>query len=132
LALAGLELRTLEQRRPTLGFLSERDANGVVVVKTVDPDGSAAVSGLRVDDGIIEWNGADVPRGVDHWLREQKAGDLLKLRVRREDKELNIEFRLGEFKETFYEVIEASHPSEKARHIRDGILHGTTSAAPGH
>jgi len=132
LALAGLELRTLEQRRPTLGFLSERDANGVVVVKTVDPDGSAAVAGLRVDDVLIGWNGGEVPRRVDRWLREQKVGDLLKLRVRREDKELNIEFRLGEFKETFYEVIEASHPSEKARHIRDGILHGATSAAPGH
>jgi predicted metalloprotease with PDZ domain len=132
LALAGMELRSVERRRPTLGFSSDRDASGALVVKTVDPGGSAAEAGLRVDDVIIGWNSGEVPRHVDRWLREQKAGDLLKLRVRREDKESTIEFRFGEFKETVYELAEAAHPNEKARHIRDGILHGVTCEVPVH
>ncbi|HEX4544904.1 MAG TPA: PDZ domain-containing protein [Candidatus Acidoferrum sp.] len=132
LALAGLELRVVERRRPTLGFSSERDASGSLAVKTVDPGGPAAEAGLRVEDVIIGWNGGEVPRRVDRWQREQKAGDLLKLRVRREDKESTIEFRLGEIKETSYEIIEASHPEEKARQIRDGILHGRTSEGTVH
>lgn len=132
LAIAGLELRTAEHRRATLGFFSERDASESLIVRTVDPGGPAAQAGVRVDDVIIGWNSSEVPRRVDRWLREQKAGDLLKLRVRREDKESTIEFRLGEFKETVYEVTETSHPNEKARHIRDGILHGVTSAVPVH
>jgi hypothetical protein len=69
---------------------------------------------------------------VEHWLQEEKPGDLLKLRVRREDKEISLEFRLGEIKETLYEVIEVSHAGEKARHIREGMLRGETSAIPVH
>jgi predicted metalloprotease with PDZ domain len=132
LALAGLDLHTAEHRRPTLGFFLERDASGSLVVRTVDPGGLAAEAGLRTDDAIIGWNGGEAPRRADRWLREQKAGDLLKLRVRREDKELTIEFRLDESKETFYGVTEASHPSDKVRHIRNGILHGVTSGVPVH
>jgi hypothetical protein len=50
------------------------------------------------------------------------------LRVRREDKEFTLEFRLGEMKETLYQVIEDPHAGEKARHIREGMLRGETSA----
>ena len=132
LTLAGLDLRTVEHRRPTLGFFAERDASGSMGVRAVDAAGPAAEAGLRADDVIIGWNGAEPPRRPDRWLREQKAGDLLKLLVRREDQEFNIEFRIGEIKETFYEVNEAAHPSEKARRIRDGILHGVTDAVSEH
>jgi predicted metalloprotease with PDZ domain len=132
LVLAGLKLRILEQRRPTLGFFAQRGASGALLVQSVEPDGPAAEAGLRVEDVILDWNGFEPPRRADRWLREQKAGDLLKLRVRRDDKEVTIEIRLGEFKEKFYQVIEASHPSEKARHIREGILRGVTNAGVAH
>jgi hypothetical protein len=62
-------------------------------------------------------------------VMEQKPGDLLGLRIRREDKELSVELRLGEIKETAYEVSEDSNASEKARRIREGWLRGETSAA---
>lgn len=130
LALAGLEVRTTEHRHPTVGFFPERDANGLLVARSVETDSPAAEAGLRADDVILKWNGRDVPKKVDRWLREQKAGDLLKLEVRRNNKEMTLEFRLGEIKETFYEVNEIAHPSEKARHILEGILHGVTSGAP--
>ena len=130
LALAGLDVRPGEHRRPTLGFSSERDANGFLVVRTVESDVPAAEAGLRADDVILKWNGGDVPKRAERWLREHKAGDLLKLVVRREDRETTLGFRIGEIKETFYEVDESAHPNEKARHIRNGILRGVTSAAP--
>jgi predicted metalloprotease with PDZ domain len=127
LALAGLALRTVEHRRPTLGFLMEHEPNGPFVVSTVDSEGPAAQAGLRAGDAIINWNTEDVPRRVDRWLQEQKPGDLLKLRIQREDKEITVEFRLGEIKEILYQVVEDSHAGEKARHIREGMLRGETA-----
>ncbi len=128
LALAGLALRTVERRRPALGLFAEHDPSGPLVVSTVDGEGPAAQAGLRAGDVILNWNGGDVPKRVEHWLQDQKAGDLLKLLVRRDDNEISIEFRLGEINETLYEVMEVSHAAEKARHIREGMLRGETSA----
>ena len=128
LPLAGLALRTVERRRPALGFSMEHEPNGPFVVISVDSEGPAAQAGLRAGDTILNWNSGEVPRRVDRWLQEQKVGDVLKLRVRREDKEFTLEFRLGEMKETLYQVIEDPHAGEKARHIREGMLRGETSA----
>jgi len=130
LALAGLGLRTVERRKLALGFSVEHEPSGPFVVSTVDSGAPAAQTGLRAGDVILNWNGGEVPRRVERWLQEQKAGDQLKLRVRREDKEFSLEFRLGENKEIVYEVVEVSHPGEKARHIREGMLGGETRAIP--
>jgi len=132
LGLAGLALRTMEQRKPALGFFVEHEANGPFVAGTVDPESSAGRAGLRTGDVILNWNGGEVPRRVDRWLQEQRAGDSLKLRVRREDKEIALEFRLGEIKETLYQVVEDSHANEKARRIREGLLRGETNAITVH
>jgi predicted metalloprotease with PDZ domain len=130
LALAGLDLRTVERSRATLGFSTDRDStSGAVVVQNVVADGLAAAAGLRIGDVILGWNGGEVPRRSERWLRDQKAGDVLKIRVRREEKELTLEFRLGESKEIFYAVTEDPHASEKAREIREGLLHGMTKDA---
>jgi predicted metalloprotease with PDZ domain len=132
LALAGLALRTAEHRRATLGFFLEHDPSGPFVVSTVDSEGPAAQAGLRAGDVILNWNGGEVPRRIDRWLQEQKSGDSLKLRVRRESKEFTLEVRLGESKEALYQVVEDSHAGEKARHIREGMLRGETSAVAVH
>ena len=126
LAMAGLELRILEHQRPTLGFTAARDATGTLIVQSVPADGPAALADLRAGDTILAWNGGEVPRRTDRWLREQKPGDLLKLSVGREGKKMSLEFRLGETKEIFYGVTEDGRASEKARHIREGLLHGVT------
>jgi len=132
LALAGLVPRTTEHRRATLGFAGEREASGVFIVRAVDAEGPAAEAGLRVGDAILTWNGGEIPRRLGRWVMEENPGDLLALRIRREDKELSVEFRLGEIKETAYEVVEDSHATEKARRIREGLLRGETSAAAHH
>jgi predicted metalloprotease with PDZ domain len=132
LALAGLALRTTERRRPAMGFSLEHEPNGPFIVSSVDSESPAALAGLRAGDVIVSWAGGEAPRRVDRWLQEQAAGEMLKLRVRREDKELTIEFRLGEIKETLYQVAEDPRASEKARRIREGMLRGETTLPVAH
>jgi hypothetical protein len=69
---------------------------------------------------------------VDRWLREQRPGDVLKLEIRRDSKVIPLVMHIGESKETFYEVVELAHASEKARRIRDGLLHGLTNPSAAH
>jgi predicted metalloprotease with PDZ domain len=131
-ALAGLELHEVERKRPTVGFAIEQVPGGMVGVRSVDADGPAAAAGLRPGDFIVKWNGGEPPRRVNEWLRQQKAGSIIHLRIHREDIEINIDVRTGELTELFYDVSEDPHAGEKARHLRDGLLRGVTDAAAVH
>ena len=128
LALAGLELRTREGKSATLGFSPGRDTNGGTVVRALD-DGSPAVdAGLGVGDVILSWNGADVPRSLGRWVRDRQPGEVIKMRIRRDEKELGIEFKLSESNETFFQIVEDANAGEKGKRIREGWLHGVTQA----
>ena len=129
LGLAGLALRTTEHRRAALGFTAERDASGSLVVKSVESDALTAPAGLHVGDVILTWNGGEPPRRMGRWVYEQKPGDVLRLKVRRDEHEISLEFPLGEMKETVYGVFEDPGASEKARNIREGLLRGETASA---
>jgi predicted metalloprotease with PDZ domain len=126
LSLAGLDLRTAQHKRPVLGFFTERVASGEVIVRNVDPESTAAQAGLRSGDVILSWNGSEAPRNPERWVYSQKAGNEVHLRVRREEREISIDFRIGEATEIFYQVVEDSHASAKAKRIREGIVRGTT------
>jgi predicted metalloprotease with PDZ domain len=126
LPLAGLELKSYESLRAALGFYVDRDLAGAWIVRNLDNEGTAAAAGLRVGDEILHWNTGDMPRRPDRWVLQQKPGDNLQLQIKREDKELSMEFRLGEIREKFYQVVEQAHASDRARRIREGMLHGTT------
>lgn len=132
LALAGLQLQTREGKVATLGFSPGRDANGGTTVRAVD-DGSPAVdAGLRVGDIILSWNGADVPRSLGRWVRDHQPGEVIKVRIRRDEKELALEFKLGESDETFFQLVEDANASEKAKRIREGWLRGVTQPSAAH
>jgi predicted metalloprotease with PDZ domain len=132
LALAGLELRTVEQKRAVLGFTPDRESGGMVTVRAVDDAGPAAESGLRPGDVILNWNGGDVPRSLGRWVRERQPGEIVKVRIRREEREQTLQFKLGEEKEVIYQVSEDSHAGEKAKRIREGLLHGVTQQVSPH
>jgi predicted metalloprotease with PDZ domain len=127
LARAGLELRTHETVRATLGFLPQREPGAPWMVATVDADGPAAKSGLQVGDQLLRWNNADIPRRPERWAAQQKPGEVLHLRIRRAEKEESIEIHLGELHEKFFQVAEMSNADDRARRLRDGLLHGTTA-----
>ena len=126
LALAGLDLHTVEHKRAVLGFIPDRELGGTVTVRAVDEGSAAAEAGLRPGDVILNWNGADVPRSLGRWVRERQPGETVKLRFRRDEKEQALQFKLGEEKEVLYQVAEDSHAGEKPRRIREGLLHGVT------
>jgi predicted metalloprotease with PDZ domain len=129
LALAGLELRTAEHKRAVLGFSAERDSSGTITVRAVDSGSPAAEAGLDTGDVILNWNGGDIPRALGRWVRERQPGEPVRVRIRREEKEQTLQFKLGEEKDVLYQVAEDSHASEKAQRIRDGLLHGVTQVA---
>jgi predicted metalloprotease with PDZ domain len=126
LSLAGLDLRTAQRKHPALGFFTERDPAGEIIVRNLDAESSAAKAGLRSDDVILSWNGSEPPRNAERWVYSQKAGSVVRVRVRRDDREVSIDFRIDEATETFYQVVEDSHAGAKAKRIREGILRGTT------
>ena len=128
----GLELRTHESVRATLGFLPQRDPGGPWVVAAIDTDGPAAKSGLQVGDELLRWNNADLPRRPERWAAQQKPGDVLHLRVRRNEKEESVDVHLGEIREKFFQVADAPNADDRARHLRDGLLHGTTDPITAH
>jgi len=119
-------LRTIEHKRALLGFSAERESGGTVTVRGVDDGSSADVAGLRPGDVILNWNGGDLPRSLARWVLERQPGETVKVRIRRDEKERTLEFKLGEEKELLYQVAEEPHASEKARQIREGLLHGVT------
>ena len=128
LGLAGLELRRTEYKRATLGFAPERDASGALTVRSLEAASPAAQAGLRAGDVLVKWNGGEVPRFPSRWVRERSPGETVKAVVKRDDKEVALEFKLGEIAEVAYEVSEDTHASEKAKRIREGWLHGITGA----
>jgi predicted metalloprotease with PDZ domain len=130
LGLAGLELRTAERSRAVLGFSPDRESGGTVTVRAVDDASPAAEAGLRTGDVIVNWNGGDVPRYLGRWVREHQPRETVKVRIRREEKEQSLQFKLGEEKEVRYQVSEDTHAGEKARRVREGLLQGVTQATP--
>jgi len=132
LALAGLDLRTMEYRRAMLGFSPERESGGTIKVRAVDDGSPASGAGLRPGDVIVNWNGGDVPRSLARWVRERQPGEVVKVRIRRDEKEQTLEFKLSEQKELLYQITEDSHAGEKARRIREGLLHGVTQTVAVH
>jgi predicted metalloprotease with PDZ domain len=129
LALAGLELRTAEHKKAVLGFTPDRESVGTVTVRAVDEGSPAAEAGLRIGDVIVNWNDGDIPRALGRWVRGRQPGETVKVRIRREEKEQTLQFKLGEEQEVLYQIVEDSHAGEKARRVRDGLLHGVTQAA---
>ena len=66
-------------------------------------------------------------RGVpERWAGQQKPGEVLHLRVRRGEEEKSLDIHLGEVREKFFQVVDLPNADERAKHLRDGILHGTT------
>jgi predicted metalloprotease with PDZ domain len=126
---AGLALKVEMRKAPDLGFwtVGGRTPGSVVTVSQVEPGSAAESAGLRPGDVLLELNGAEVPRFFPGWLRDRSPGDTLKLRLRRDAKEIEVSFALGTNEEKKYSVAEIAHPTDKQKRIREGWLRGTTN-----
>jgi predicted metalloprotease with PDZ domain len=124
LAKAGLLLQHQEIIRAELGFSMEREAGGKSVVRSVVPGSTAERAGLLAGDEVVNFNGENVPRRPEYWLRNKKPGDTLTLSVSRSERPIEIALALGGKSESVFAVAEDPQASPKARAIREGLLHG--------
>jgi predicted metalloprotease with PDZ domain len=129
-AVAGLDLQLKKAGRASAAFAVNRGPSGDFRVTGLLPGSAAAAAGVQDGDTILQWNDGEVPRRLDRWLRQRKPGETLRLRVRRDDGETNLEFPLDEQLEALWAVSESASAGEKARRIRDGLLRGVTQGRP--
>jgi predicted metalloprotease with PDZ domain len=125
-AKAGLALDRKEAIIAALGFTMQREPDGSRTVVSIEPGSNAEKSGLMVGDAIVRWNNDAVPRRPERWAAQQKPGEILHLHISRAGVEQTLEIRLGEQREKFYQVAELPDAPDRAKRIRDGLLHGTT------
>jgi predicted metalloprotease with PDZ domain len=126
LARAGLTLKAHGRSRAEFGFWPARGPDVASVATRVEPGSSAQRADVREGDILLALNGAPFPRHADRWLREHRAGETVRLRLRRDSEEKDVSFALGEREERMYEIEEAGQPMEKQRRILEGLLRGTT------
>ena len=74
------------------------------------------------------WNGEAAPRRTDGWLRSRKPGDTLRLQIRRNDQATELSFALGGRTDEVFVIDEDPHATDRAKAIREGLLHGTPVA----
>jgi predicted metalloprotease with PDZ domain len=125
---AGLSLLQKEAVVASLGFSTQREPDGSRTVASIEPGSSAERSGLMVGDAIVRWDNDAVPRRPDRWAAQQKPGEELHLRISRNGAEQAIDLRLGEQHEKLYLVAELPDAPDRAKRIREGLLHGTTDS----
>ena len=124
LGYAGLELKVRESSRATLGFVVDRGPDGALAVTGIDAESPAAKSGLHVGDQVLRWNDGDVPRRLERWAAGQKAGDEVRLHIKRGETEEDVVVRLGELRTKVYEVEEMGKATEEEKRVREGWLKG--------
>ena len=110
-----------------LGFWIGRAPGSVVAVSQVAPGSSAETAGLLPGDVLLQVNGENMPVYLPAWVRQHSPGEIIKLRVQRDGKELDISFALGSKDMKNYSISEISHATDRQKTIREGWLRGTAN-----
>jgi S1-C subfamily serine protease len=72
------------------------DGESGILVENVSPNTSAADAGIKVGDILLSWDGVSLGSTADMMtkLRASKPGDIAKMRVMRDGKEIEINVEL--------------------------------------
>ncbi len=126
---AGLELKSEILKMADLGFWTAggRSPSSAVTVSRVVPGSSAEAAGLLTGDVLLQLNGETVPAYLAVRMRVHSPGEVIKLRVKRDGKEMDISFALGSNDVKNYSISEVSHATDKQKRIREGWLRGTVN-----
>jgi len=125
----GLELKVELHKIADLGFWTAggRAAGSTVAVSQVVPGSGAEAAGLLAGDVLLELNGEPVPAFLSGWVHQHAPGEIVKLRVHRDGKVLDLSFALGSNETKKYSISEVAHATETQKRIREGWLHGTVN-----
>lgn len=128
LSKAGLGLITTEIPRADMGFETARAfAGNQITVSLVASGSSAEKAGLHEGDILTTLDGQPAIRALFGWAQEHRAGDAIKLHIRRRGAEIDLSFAAGSTTVNEYRVAPMKDSTEKQRRIREGILQGTTN-----
>jgi predicted metalloprotease with PDZ domain len=132
LSRAGFALKMEGEKRAALGFAVERDSAGTALVADLDLSSAPAQVGLREGDAIVSINGAELPRNLERWVRGHSPGEMVRVRIRRDGRESEMAFALGQQAAQIYGVEEMLRPSERQLRIRNSLFQGANGgpAAP--
>jgi len=128
LSRAGFALKMGGEKRASLGFAADRDFSGIPLVADLDLSSAAAQVGLREGDAIVSINGAEVPRNLERWAHGRSPGEMVRVRIRRDGRESEMTFALGQQAAQAFSVDEMPRPGERQLRIRNGLFQGTTGA----
>lgn len=125
----GLELKVELHKIADLGFWTAggRAGGSTVAVSQVVPGSGAEAAGLLAGDVLLELNGETVPAFLSGWVRQHAPGEIIKLRVHREGKVLDLSFTLGSNETKKYSISEVAHATDTQKRIREGWLRGTVN-----
>jgi len=125
----GLELKVELHKIADLGFWTAggRAGGSTVAVSQVVPGSGAEAAGLLAGDVLLELNGETVPASLSGWVRQHAPGEIVKLRVHRDGKVLDLSFALGSNETKKYSISEVAHATDTQKRIREGWLRGTVN-----
>jgi predicted metalloprotease with PDZ domain len=125
---AGLQLIATDISRADLGFATARAfAGNQITVSSVSSGNPAEKAGLHEGDVLVTLDGQPANRALFAWAQEHRPGDTVKLRVRRNNSEMDLSFAAGSTTTQEYRVAPIKDSTEKQRRIREGLLQGKTN-----
>jgi predicted metalloprotease with PDZ domain len=111
-----------------VGFIAGRNFDGPPAVAQVEPGSEAEKAGLAVGDVLLQINGREPALDFERQLQELHAGDTLRVRVRGEHGERDLQWKVGTREEVEFELRAVENVSAQQRARRAAWLRGECSA----
>jgi predicted metalloprotease with PDZ domain len=112
-----------------LGFVAGRNFDTPPTVAQVETNSEAEKAGLSIGDVLLEINGHEPGPDFERKLQQLRAGDTLKLRVRGENGERQLQWKVGAREEVEFELQDVENMSTQQKASRAAWLKGECQPA---